>query len=276
MPVPPLFSPRRRSILCVASIIVALAGCSDAADVPHGNSRDTDPTETPRPSSPSVADSGALDRDAGASAAPLADAARPAVGVVDASAAQREDSGASTGADAGAQRDSVSDAGSSDARSTMTIALSSSVADEGMSLPKKHRCARSGGENVSPPLDWSAGPEATASYALVMRDVTNATVVFHWFIYDLPASMTALLEGVATGFQPPQPAGAKQGPSYSRSLGYQGPCGGDNKYEFTIYALDVAQLPSLSQSSTGAQIVSQIEQHQIASAKLTLTSSPSD
>lgn len=269
-----------RSAICAISILVALSSCSDAADEPRGDPDVSAESETPKPSSQQAADSGARNRDAGSSSAQPVDPARPAkdagstnTSVVDSSAPPPADGGGSLGTDGAG---TPTDAGASDAQSTMTFAISSPVAMDGMALPKKHRCARSGGENVSPPLTWSAGPAGTLSYALVMRDVTNTSVVLHWFIYDLPASSTGLPEQVATGYQPAQPAGAKQGPSYSRTLGYQGPCGGDNTYEFAIYALDVAQLPSLSESSSGAQITAQIELHELASDKLTVTSSPRD
>jgi Raf kinase inhibitor-like YbhB/YbcL family protein len=271
-----------RSVFCATVLLAAVVGCGETADQPStedDDSDDSDDRETADPSSSQKPDAGGPAKDSGPAAKPI-DAGQPVRDAgpssIDASAPRPEDSGVASARDTSTQVVPVADSGASDAaKGTTTFTLSSSVASDGMVLPKTHRCATSGGENVSPPLAWTSGPAGTLSYALVMRDVTRSSVVLHWFIYDLPASTSELPASVMSGYQPAQPAGAKQGPNYSRALGYQGPCApiGTNMYEFTLYALDIAQLPSLTESSTGAQIIAQIDMHDLASSKLTVSSS---
>ena len=58
------------------------------------------------------------------------------------------------------------------------------------------------------------------------------------------------------------------------TVGFNGPCGGNNTYEMTLYALDVATLTELTSSSTGAAARTAIEAHDTASTKLTILSRP--
>jgi Raf kinase inhibitor-like YbhB/YbcL family protein len=274
-----------RVLLCATAVWIAACSEGDGPSTDATNDSNSDDGDRP-----GAADGASRDRD-GATSPAVADGSRP---VPDASAGKLDAGAARADAAVESPRDaaraeggaSVSDGGpggsdggtgaAGDASAAAPFALSSSVVAAGMRLAMKHRCADMQQENASPPLDWSEGPSGTLSYALVMRDVTRASVVMHWLIYDIPAGTTELPERVPSGYQPAQPAGAKQGPSYKPALGYQGPCApgsGTNTYEFTVYALDVALLPSLSQSSTATQIVAQIEMHDLASAKLSVTSS---
>jgi Raf kinase inhibitor-like YbhB/YbcL family protein len=143
------------------------------------------------------------------------------------------------------------------------------VVQDGGKIPARFRC-----QAPSPEIAWSGGP-AAQSYAIVFRDVTPATNgVLHWIIYDLPPSTRSLPEGVPVGYSVAAPAGAHQGKAYNTTVGFQGPCGGNNTYEMTLYALDVATLTELSASSTGAAARTAIEAHDTASVKLTILSSP--
>lgn len=99
-------------------------------------------------------------------------------------------------------------------------------------IPAKYTCD---GDDVSPPLSWSAGPDRTASYALIVDDpdAPGGTWV-HWVAWSLPG--TALEEAL--------PADADDGPrqgmnSWGR-VGYGGPCppSGTHRYFFKLYALD--------------------------------------
>lgn len=158
------------------------------------------------------------------------------------------------------------------------LQLTSTVVNDGARLPNEHRCAADrSGPGSSPPLSWTAGPSGTQSYAIVLLDVTNASrTVTHWLLYDLPATTTSLPQGVPVGASLTTPVSAKQGPNYyMRERGYRGPCAptGTNRYEFTLYSLDVAELPELGANPTPAQITAQLTMHQLASTKLTVTSS---
>ncbi|UCD75463.1 MAG: YbhB/YbcL family Raf kinase inhibitor-like protein [Phycisphaerales bacterium] len=101
-------------------------------------------------------------------------------------------------------------------------------------IPAKYTCD---GEDISPPLSWSAGPEGTASYALIMDDpdAPGRTWV-HWVVFNL--TEPALAEGVSAKDRPA--AGLEEGDNSWRSVGYGGPCppSGTHRYFFKVYALD--------------------------------------
>lgn len=77
-----------------------------------------------------------------------------------------------------------------------------------------------GGQDVSPPISWTAGPDGTKSYAIIVvdPDVPGAKAMdkfnkedqtltdkderqdfYHWVLVDIPATMTSLAEGADTG-----------------------------------------------------------------------------
>jgi len=66
-------------------------------------------------------------------------------------------------------------------------------------IPRKHTGE---GDDVSPPLAWSSPPKGTRSYAVVCHDpdaplVKPGTYGFvHWVLYNIPASVDELPEGV--------------------------------------------------------------------------------
>jgi phosphatidylethanolamine-binding protein (PEBP) family uncharacterized protein len=171
--------------------------------------------------------------------------------------------GAASGGTAGA-----SSGGSGGAPAELT--LTSTVFHEGEQIPSSYRC-----DAPSPDLAWSGGP-AALSYAIVFRDVTPGVSngFLHWVLYDVPPATTSLAGDVAEGYSPATPAGAHQAPIWNGDLGFNGPCGGVNTYEMTLYALDVATLTELSQASPGNQAREAILAHEIASTTLTITSRP--
>lgn len=175
--------------------------------------------------------------------------------------------------DAGAQAPAASlDAGTiatppaSDAGTTFTI-TSSVVKDKEM-IPKDYRC-----NMPSPPLAWTSGPAGTKSYALVFRDKGNG--FYHWVIWDLPPTTTGLPQGVPLGLTLTTPIAARQSPNWSGREGYGGPCAPGaavSNYGFTLYALDVAQLPGITGRPAAAQVAAAIEQHALAKTLLSIQS----
>jgi Raf kinase inhibitor-like YbhB/YbcL family protein len=121
------------------------------------------------------------------------------------------------------------------------LTLSSPAWPDGGLIPIKHSQA---GEEVSPPFSWSAGPDTTMSYVLIVHDVDAATGngtedILHWMLWNIPASARELTEGQPQGNQLPD--GTRQisasGP-YFRGPG--APAAGlPHHYVFELYALDV-------------------------------------
>lgn len=118
-----------------------------------------------------------------------------------------------------------------------TFTLTSTAYAEGANIPAVHTCD---GTNVSPPLTWTNAPAGTQSYAVVMRDLSlGNNPNYHWVIYDIPASTTALAQGIEKAASPAVPAGAKQTNwSFGNSVGYSGPCppSGVHDYQLTVYS----------------------------------------
>jgi Raf kinase inhibitor-like YbhB/YbcL family protein len=122
------------------------------------------------------------------------------------------------------------------------LSLSSTAFANNGTLPLRYASTDAGGQNVSPPLSWSGAPSGTRSFVLVCLD-PDADNFVHWVMYDIPASVNSLPEGV-----PPQATlldGAKQGENDMGTIGYFGPeppPGELHRYVFTLYALAVDSL----------------------------------
>ena len=145
-------------------------------------------------------------------------------------------------------------------------------------IPNKNTCH---GENLSPPLSWSGAPQGTISFALIAEDTDHVAGEWaHWVLYDIPAQVTGLPEGIPTSTSV-LPDGTKQGRNDSKNTGYGGPCptvhviqwhpvDGDkrldsaHKYKFSLYALD-AQL-GLAPGATKEELIGAIEGHILAQA----------
>src|SRR6476646_3353133 len=75
-----------------------------------------------------------------------------------------------------------------------TIRLQSPAFPGGGTIPVLHTCD---GKDVSPPLAWSDVPEAARSLALICEDPDAPRGTWtHWVIFDIPASVKGLGEGV--------------------------------------------------------------------------------
>jgi Raf kinase inhibitor-like YbhB/YbcL family protein len=155
----------------------------------------------------------------------------------------------------------------------LPFALTSTAFAEGEMIPLVHECgppiAQGPGDNVSPPLTWTPGPTTTQSYAVVMRDLDAGNLV-HWVIYDIPASVTSLPEGIPSGYQPPEPAGSKQAELQGVVHSYFGPCSPNsvNTYQWTVHALDVPTLPGVTMDTAENVVAPAVEGMSIASASL--------
>jgi len=119
-----------------------------------------------------------------------------------------------------------------------------------------------GGHNISPALSWSAGPEGTQSYAIVMHDPDGAKGqgVDHWVHYGIKASTRQIPAGAGT-----KPTLEGVGGTNSKSTTtYVGPCPpvGDSAHHYIIqiYALDLPP-DALPAGLTRAQLLEKIIGH---------------
>ena len=153
------------------------------------------------------------------------------------------------------------------ASTTMTtFSLSSSAFTQNASIPSQYTCD---GLQASPPLSISGTPEGAASLALIMEDpdvpkqLKPDGVFLHWVVFNIPASVTELVEGASVGVQGKNGAGKN---------GYAGPCPppqyepSEHRYIFTLYALD-ANL-SLEAGATKDAVVQAMEEHIVAQTQL--------
>ncbi|MGA2491371.1 MAG: YbhB/YbcL family Raf kinase inhibitor-like protein [Roseiarcus sp.] len=160
---------------------------------------------------------------------------------------------------------------------TMTAGFTLTSADiaEGEPIAKIHAfngfgC---GGGNVSPALSWSGAPPETQSFALTCYDPDAPSGGFwHWIAFNIPPNVANLPRGAGDPKSAAAPKGAVQSRTGYGTTGYGGPCPpkGDkpHRYQFTIFALDVARLDADEQSS-GSAVGSNLKFHTLAKATLT-------
>jgi len=123
----------------------------------------------------------------------------------------------------------------------VSIRISSSAFAHNDHIPKRHT---GDGDDLSPSLSWSELPAGTKVLAVICDDPDAPTPKpwVHWVIYNIPADMTLLPEGVAAGGRVREPAGTAQGVNSWGTLGYRGPAPprghGLHHYHFKLYALD--------------------------------------
>ena len=123
------------------------------------------------------------------------------------------------------------------------ITVTSPAFKHGQPLPVDYTAD---GKNISPPLAWSNLPAGTREIAMIHEDPTAPTPqpFVHWVIYKIPATAKGLPENIAMDASAPMPpdlAGALQGTSGFKRVGYRGPAppkpGRIHEYHFIVYAL---------------------------------------
>ncbi len=104
-------------------------------------------------------------------------------------------------------------------------------------IPKKFTCDA---QDVSPALAWTGAPRNTKAFALIADDPDAPVGTWtHWLIWNIPAGVHQLAEGIAKS--PQLPDGSRQGKNDFKKVGYNGPCpppGKPHRYYFKLFALD--------------------------------------
>jgi Raf kinase inhibitor-like YbhB/YbcL family protein len=121
----------------------------------------------------------------------------------------------------------------------MSLALKTTTFANGGEIPKRHTCSDA---DLSPALSWNGVSPAAHSLALIVDDPDAPKGTWtHWLLWNIPAHLTALAEGVLA--REVLENGACQGRNDFNRIGYGGPCpppGKVHRYFFKLYALDTA------------------------------------
>lgn len=153
-----------------------------------------------------------------------------------------------------------------------SIDVTSAAFADGQPIPDAHAAEH---ENVSPPLDWAEGPEGTQSYVVIAEDpdVPKEPPFVHWLVWDIPAEVTNLREGIPGTPALPLPEGAKQGVNDHGSVGWFGmrPPVGDppHPYHFQVFALDTRL--DLPPGAGRAELLEAMRVHVLAAGEVTGT-----
>ena len=146
----------------------------------------------------------------------------------------------------------------------MSLTISSPNFTNGGSIPKKYTCD---GADVSPQLTWNDPPAVTRSWALLADDPDAPVGNWnHWAIWNLPANLHSLPEGVSKSAHLSD--GSEQGMNDFHKPGYNGPCppaGKPHRYFFKLFALDTKL--SLNSGAGKAELEGAIKGHVLAKAE---------
>jgi Raf kinase inhibitor-like YbhB/YbcL family protein len=117
-------------------------------------------------------------------------------------------------------------------------------------------------------LSWSALPEETASIAVTCEDPEGPAGPFTlWILFNVPAGLSGIPEGVSKVPLPPEIPGAEQGINDTGNTGYDGPAPPRghpaHRYVFRVLALDalLALPPGVTratfEASAGGHVLAQ-------------------
>jgi Raf kinase inhibitor-like YbhB/YbcL family protein len=138
------------------------------------------------------------------------------------------------------------------------VELTSAAFSDGEAIPERHTCD---GDDLSPPLRWTAPSEGTVALALCVDDTDAGRYPFtHWLAWGLAPSAGLLAEG--------EPA-PQEGRNDFGAPGYRGPCpppGRPHRYVFRLYALDAE--PALGPVDRRLSFDRALEGHVLAEAAL--------
>lgn len=143
------------------------------------------------------------------------------------------------------------------------MTITSPAFQNNTSIPQKYSCE---GENISPPLSFSAVPPETKSLGLLMDDpdvpksLKPGGVFDHWVVFNIPPTVTTFDEGTT-------PPGV-QGRNGAMKSAYTGPCPPDreHRYFFKLYALDT--MLSLTDTATKNEVETAMNNHIIDQVQL--------
>ncbi len=118
--------------------------------------------------------------------------------------------------------------------------ITSTAFDHNEMIPKKYTCD---GDDVNPPLEFSAPPADLKSFVIIVRDRDAKGGDFvHWLVWNINPIVREIRAATV-------PVGAIEGMNDFGQISWNGPCppSGTHHYEFHLYALDkMIDLPATS------------------------------
>ncbi|MEJ6021440.1 YbhB/YbcL family Raf kinase inhibitor-like protein [Ramlibacter sp. PS4R-6] len=130
------------------------------------------------------------------------------------------------------------------------------------------------GENKSPALKWSGAPKDTKSFVVTVYDpdAPTGSGFWHWFVYNIPATVTELPANAGAQGGANLPKGAAMNRIDYGFAAWGGACPppGDkpHRYVFTVYSLKTDKL-DLPPDATAAVAGFMTNMNKIASATFT-------
>ena len=145
--------------------------------------------------------------------------------------------------------------------SSANLQLSSSSFKANQTIPAKHSYIN---ENISPQLSWTAGTQGTKSYAIICDDpdAPQATPWVHWVIFNIPATINSLPEGLPNHANLTQ---GQQGTNDYSKIGWGGPNppSGTHRYFFKLYALDSLLPELIGKTPNKSELLQAMKKHKI-------------
>jgi Raf kinase inhibitor-like YbhB/YbcL family protein len=158
-----------------------------------------------------------------------------------------------------------------DPREDVGVVVTSTAQEPGGRLADIHSAYH---DNISPPLNWTAVPDAKA-WAVVVEDpdAPRELPFVHWMIWNIPGDAHGLPQGIAQRDVPVTPQNAVQGKNDAGQYGWFGPrppAGhGVHRYYFQVFALD--QRIDMGPETPLNELLNALKGHTIAKGEMMAT-----